>query len=653
MDSLPVATEESIRQARSRFFAGNSLSGETVSRTVLSSWQRSLNHGVAVSQDPADLPVLSAGQLAEAQEEGSDLSHFSRPIMEHLFGQIRQTSSMVILTDAAGTILHSIGDPDFVGKARKVSLQPGGVWTEPARGTNAIGTCLVEQAPVVIHRGEHFTTTNHFLTCSATPLFDPHGRVRGVLDVSGDGYAFQQHTMALVRISAQQIENIMFSRGFEDDLVLHFHHHPHFIGTFYEGIIVCSRSGQLLAANRSALLLLGLDRYHMDGTMFSGLFDYSFDEICARAAVAVPPLLEVNGRGDRKFYVRARSLQKGQGGKRVRLRTEKKPERPAPASRKLQALSLGDPVMSRMIQQAEKVLEHDIPILLEGESGTGKDLLARALHEQGSRRNGPFVALNCAAIPAGLIESELFGYRDGAFTGASRKGYRGKIRQADGGTLFLDEIGDMPLELQAMLLRVLQERRVAPLGATMEQAVDIAIICATNRNVSADISTGRFREDLYYRLNGLKLRLPPLRQRTDCLALASAMLRELAPDRSLSLSPEVSRLFRQHPWPGNIRQLHSVLRIASVLLDEQETELRLVHLPEDFFDQPAWSEDEWRRDRESRFVSAGDRALDFKSLQQLAISRAVDSSRGNLSAAARMLGISRTTLYRKLKAFKN
>ena len=307
----------------------------------------------------------------------------------------------------------------------------------------------------------------------------------------------------------------------------------------------------------------------------------------------------------------------------------------------------------RLIQQAEKVLEHDIPILLEGESGTGKDLLARALHEQGSRRNGPFVALNCAAIPAGLIESELFGYRDGAFTGASRKGYRGKIRQADGGTLFLDEIGDMPLELQAMLLRVLQERRVAPLGATMEQAVDIAIICATNRNVSADISTGRFREDLYYRLNGLKLRLPPLRQRTDCLALASAMLRELAPDRSLSLSPEVSRLFRQHPWPGNIRQLHSVLRIASVLLDEQETELRLVHLPEDFFDQPAWSEDEWRRDRESRFVSAGDRALDFKSLQQLAISRAVDSSRGNLSAAARMLGISRTTLYRKLKAFKN
>ncbi len=510
--------------------------------------------------------------------------------MENLYGQIRHTSSLVILADATGTILHSLGDPGFAGKAGKVALQPGGVWTEPARGTNAIGTCLVEQAPVAIHRGEHFIAANHFLTCSASPIFDPFGRIQGVLDLSSDSRAYQQHTMALVRISTQQIENMLFSRGFEEHLVLHFHRHPQFIGTFYEGIAVFSRQGRLLAANRSALLQLGLDRYQLAEASFAQLFDIPLAHLGEPARDGVQPVLEVRGRQGTIFFVRVkggppggiRGTGPGSAGREIPVSAR----RPDPPPRRLEKLTQGDPAMLRAIERARKVLMHDIPILIEGESGTGKELFAQALHHSSPRRNAPFVALNCAAIPPGLIESELFGYQDGAFTGARRKGYLGKIRQADGGTLFLDEIGDMPLELQARLLRVLQERRVAPLGGAAEQPVDIAVVCATNRKIRAEVVAGRFREDLYYRLNGLLLTLPPLRERTDRLTLAETLLAEFAPaGQRLRLAPPVADLFMCHPWPGNIRQLHNLLRTAVALLDPGSEALGIEHLPEDFLDQ--------------------------------------------------------------------
>ena len=225
----------------------------------------------------------------------------------------------------------------------------------------------------------------------------------------------------------------------------------------------------------------------------------------------------------------------------------------------LEDLELGDPGMQKLIAKARKVLGHDIPVLLEGESGTGKELFAKALHNSSSRCGGPFIALNCAALPEGLIESELFGYHEGAFTGAKRKGYTGKIRQADGGTLFLDEIGDMPLPLQARLLRMLQERTVSPLGSTEAHEVDFALVCATNRRIREEVTAGRFREDLYYRLNGLLVTLPRLRERIDRLALARKIVDSLSSRGPVSLNQKVLEIFADHPWPGNIRQMHNVL----------------------------------------------------------------------------------------------
>lgn len=557
--------------------------------------------------------------------------------MENLYEQIQDTSSMVILADKTGVILHSIGDRDFSNRADLVSLRSGGVWSEEVQGTNAIGTALVEQMPVRITGREHFTTSNGFLSCSASPVFDPYGNVLGILDVSGDSLASQQHTMALVRISTQQIENQMFATGFTTDIILHFHSRPEFIGSLYEALAVFSMDGKLKAANRSALLHLGLDRYRYQQVDFTDLFTLRFDMLLVQARQT----LELRTSNGVTIFARAwvpRTTTRVTGLKHGTN------SHPIDISA-LEALNLGDTSMRLAIDRIRKVLKHDIPVMLEGESGTGKELFAQAIHSCGKRSNRPFVALNCAAIPESLIESELFGYQEGAFTGASRKGSIGKIRQADGGTLFLDEIGDMPLLLQARLLRVLQERSVTPLGGRESFQVDIAVICATNRKLRDEISAGRFRKDLYYRLNGLIVSLPSLRDREDRLKLAQTIVNELTgSDRSVQISPDVLELMERHPWPGNIRQLHSVLRTAIALLDDGH-KITPEQLPEDFLDYFTQSPVSGR----SESAITNDVPLSLDQVEIATIHRALNECGGNVSAAARSLGIARNTLYRKLQ----
>ena len=249
----------------------------------------------------------------------------------------------------------------------------------------------------------------------------------------------------------------------------------------------------------------------------------------------------------------------------------------------MERLRTGDPKIDAVLGKIKKVLGRDIPILIQGETGTGKELLANAIHAAGPRAAKPFVAVNCAAIPEGLIESELFGYEEGAFTGARRKGSIGRILQADGGTLFLDEIGDMPLSLQARLLRVLQERVVIPLGSAKSCPVNVFVICATHRRIRDSVSSGQFREDLYFRLNGLTVMLPPLRERTDLVALTGALLRQHGGTRPPLLDAEVLDLFHRHAWPGNLRQLSNLLRTAVVMAEGQPAICR-EHLPDDFIE---------------------------------------------------------------------
>ncbi|HJW25505.1 MAG TPA: sigma-54-dependent Fis family transcriptional regulator [Rhodocyclaceae bacterium] len=628
---------------------------ENIKSEVMQSWERSLEAGL--------MPYLPSGQrgcesqrvLTEARERNGYFLSLSRGILSHLYEQIRSSGSIVILTDSSGMILESLGDPDFVDRASQVALRPGAAWDETLRGTNAIGTALRQAAPVEILGSEHFLDCNSFLTCSAAPVTDAAGRVLGVLDISGDFRAYQRHTLGLVKMTAQLLERRLFEAQHGRDVLVAFHVQMEGVGTLQEGILAFSPDGALLGANPVALQMLGQQRSRLKQLDFDLLFDLPFGQFIDRAGRDPYSLIALPVRGGGRLYGQLRG-----GANLARPAASPVREEPAAASLprrsaerapegcpSLDALDTGDSRLSQALSRAKRIVGKEIPLLILGESGVGKEMFAKAFHAAGPRRSGAFVALNCAAIPENLIESELFGYVGGAFTGARREGYTGKIQQASGGTLFLDEIGDMPLNLQARLLRVLQERMVTPLGGAKSIPVDISLVCATHRQLPTAVKEGSFRQDLYYRVNGLSVTLPALREREDIRQIVAAILAQEAPaGQRIRVSEEAFELFERYPWPGNIRQLQNVLRVATALLDEHETWIGPEHLPEELL---AYEEAE----APSAPVAAASPlpAMAPASLDQIelqAVERMLKECKGNVSAAARALGISRNTLYRKL-----
>ncbi len=683
------------------------------------SHQRCTALGLSRIERPDFTPMMRS-DLAVARERNQRLFTHAAPVMEMLFEQIVNTESMIMLTDAQGTILHSVGDDDFLDRAGKVALSPGVNWAEHSKGTNGMGTALFTESPTLVHADEHFMYANSFLTCSSAPIFDPRGNMLGVLDVTGDQRSYHQHTMGLVRMSARMIENHWLSDDYGDRLRLHFHSRVEFIGTLLEGIIVVGADGKILGANRSALDQLDLSgaalRLHTLTSLFGTTASAVIDHF--RAPLSVPMYLSLdNGR---QFHVAARfnwqarplvghPLSAGAAGAAVpnagaapgaaaepEVHATGRAERGVPPSG-LQYLQTGDAHIEAVVQKVRRIMNRDIPLLILGETGTGKELLARALHQDSIRSRQPFVAVNCASIPEALIEAELFGYEEGAFTGAKRKGATGRLVQANAGTLFLDEIGDMPLGLQARLLRVLQERCVTPLGSHKSIPVDIALIGATHRNMREMIERHEFREDLYYRLNGLVVRLPALRERTDLGMVARRILQAECPVNTPEISPTVMDLFRRYGWPGNIRQLANVLRTAAVMAigERQITE---AHLSDDFLEdvrriappvhpmaarlaasepgssfyaaQPAGAATLGSAALASFGGAAAAPAIEpglpadatpgaeikvdkpVGTLEQAEIEmmqNALAAAGGNISEAAKRLGISRNTIYRKLR----
>ncbi len=627
-----------------------------------------------------DFEPLVRGDLAVARERNQRLFTHAAPVMEMLFEQIVNTESMIVLTDAQGTILHSIGDDEFLARAGKVALAPGVNWAEQSKGTNAIGTALVEERPTLIHAGEHFIHANSFLTCSAAPIIDPRGNMLGVLDVTGDQRSYHQHTMGLVRMSARMIENHWLSDDYGNRLRLHFHLRPEFIGTLLEGIVVVGGDGRILGGNRSALDQLEMSSAALRMHSLTSLFDTTIADVTDhfRAPITAPMRLTMSS--GRRFHASARfngpirPVLAGFDGPDDVVsagRSAAAPSRAAQAEASprlarlsgLHDLKTGDARVETIVHKVERILDKDIPLLILGETGTGKELLARAVHHDSSRARQPFVAVDCASIPESLIEAELFGYEEGAFTGARRKGACGRIVQANGGTLFLDEIGDMPLSLQARLLRVLQERCITPLGGDKAIAVDIAVVSATHRNLRDMIAAGQFRDDLYYRLNGLVVRLPALRDRSDLHAVARRILLAESTAGAPAISACVMALFERYTWPGNIRQLANVLRTA-VVMASNEAEITEEHLSDDFHEdilrmpplaaratavsragQPV--PEALSPGTPARVPPAVERTLDESEIAL--IQSAVAAANGNISRAAKKLGISRNTIYRKLR----
>jgi transcriptional regulator of acetoin/glycerol metabolism len=618
------------------------------------SHQRSMAYGLAESDRP-DFDPLSRTDLSILVEQNQTLRMHALPVMEMLAEQIINTHNMVVLTDVNGLIIHTLGDDDFLEKANRVALKPGVIWSEESKGTNAIGTAIAEQSPTMVHGNEHYLQANHFLTCSAAPIFDYRGNVIGVLDVTGDQRNFHKHTMALVSMSAQMIETQLFSAAFKDGILLHFNSRPEFIGTLMEGIASFAPNGRFLSANRSALFQLGLPLAALHSHTFSSLFGLPVSALFDHYRTAAPELLTLCLHNGVRVYGRAQ-LRLSHSVLQFSVNQTPASDAALPADnlehhtqtpRKLSGLrylNTGDPKIAAVIDKVTKVLGFDIPILVTGETGTGKEILAQAIHNDSPRAKGPFIAVNCASIPENLIESELFGYEDGAFTGARKKGSIGKIREANGGTLFLDEIGDMPLSLQARLLRVLQERIVTPLGSTKSISVNVDLICATNKNLREQIAKGAFREDLYYRLNGLVVKLPPIRERTDLETVINKILALESKTGTHSVAPEIMDMFQRHSWPGNFRQLTNLLRTAVVMAGDSH-EIRREHLPDDFIDDMESAQSRAAHESVKRFVADGS---NLEEMEISAVRKSLESHSGNVSATARALGVSRNTIYRKM-----
>jgi transcriptional regulator of acetoin/glycerol metabolism len=653
---------------------------------IADSQRRSFSFGIKSSDKP-EFSLAGLGVLAHALDENHFLLQHAAAAMETLHEQIANTHSMVVLTSAQGLVLKSLGDVDFLEKAAQVALAPGFDWSEKINGTNAIGTALREEQSIIVHGGEHFMNANKFLSCACAPISDPYGRLIGALDLSSDYRSFQQHTMALVKMSVQMIENHMFADIASKGVAIHFHARSEFIGTLVEGIAVFSSDGRFISANRSAQFQMGMSYNALTAHTFSSLFGMPLSRLyelcrgtlpklhslCLYNGVTVSCRVDISSTG--QFFT-AQGLAPKLQEDAALVRREQLAPSAMPKSKlsTLRYLDTGDAQIAAVIQKLRLVRGRDIPIMILGETGTGKELMAQAIHGDSERSSAPFVSVNCASIPESLIESELFGYEEGAFTGARKKGLIGKIQQANGGTLFLDEIGDMPRNLQARLLRVLQERRISPLGAGREISVDLAIVCATNKNLKAMIAGGEFRQDLYYRLNGLVVRLPALRDRTDFKIVVAKIISSLsAKAKPVLLSDEVFELFQRYQWPGNFRQLHNLLRTALVMSGDSATIERL-HLPDDFLEEIAPladSDADSNADPDSAANSLHaapllgesanpkpavyDLAQNSKpaprlqEIATLAVAEMLREHKGNVSAAAKALGVSRNTVYRKIK----
>jgi transcriptional regulator of acetoin/glycerol metabolism len=657
----------------------NQLPTRPTSDSVAQSWMRCLKE---FRLDPARFvmpPVLTQQELTARREAASDLIACSKLEMTTLYQQLADPELAVVLVDADGVIVHQVASVPFGEAIAADGLRVGALWSEREAGTNGMGTCLAERECIAVYQHEHFYPRYTSLTCSAAPIFNDRGEVAGVLDVTSRSKLLQQHSLVLVGMSRQMIENRLIDARYRHANMIHFHSRPEFVGTLHAGKLAVSDDGVVLAASRSALFQLDF-RSHAElcGKRIEEAFNVPLEDMIARSIRgSFHPVTVYSANANNRFFLIAQtprdaatsvtrifmndptSRALSTAAARTRpVRTARESTGQAGRLEKLSHLEFGDPCMASQIQLAVRVIQRKIPIILRGQTGTGKEVFATALHSISPNNAGSFVAVNCASLPENLIESELFGYRAGAFTGAQREGRRGKIVQANGGTLFLDEIGDMPMALQARLLRVLEEHEVTPLGAETTVKVDFQLISASHRNLLELVQTGVFREDLYYRLNGIEINLPPLRERADALALIHHLLAGES-DEPPSLSAEARHALLNYAWPGNIRQLRHVLQMAIALCDGPEIDCS--HLPAEVL-QYTGATPAARLGLATGmsgtpvigpFPHGADEA-DTSELNAIQVKERetvlelLDEHRWNVSSVAKGLGISRNTLYRKM-----
>jgi sigma-54 dependent transcriptional regulator, acetoin dehydrogenase operon transcriptional activator AcoR len=655
-----------------------------LSESIGDSWRRCVRD---YSLDPVRVyspAVISTGDLRGRQVQHEQLIQIASAEMDSLYDQICGSGYALLLTDASGVILCEKIDSTLKSLFRSAGLLVGADWSELHEGTNGIGTCISVDRPVTVHRTEHFRARHIGLSCSGAPIHDPSGSPLAVLDASTvdarDTRASQAHTMALVNMSAQLIEKCIFLQHHHTTNIVRFHTRPELVNLLHDGSLALAMDGTVIAADAMAVRLLATrGRNDLVGRSFDEIFDTRIEDLLAPASLARQALWPLrDAHLGRRYFAslhmggspanhapvahtrQAQTSAATPSTHRARVATSAHPAtdsrpagRRAPPARVSRILAFeelagNDPYMASLVRKASRVADSTLPVLVQGPTGSGKECFARALHAASPRESHPFVAVNCAALPETLIESELFGYGPGAFTGAKKEGRKGKIAQSSGGTLFLDEIGDMPLLLQTRLLRVLEEQEVIPLGAETGVAVDLRVICASNRDLRELIAAGEFREDLYYRLNGIMLELPSLAARTDKDVLIRRFLaEERGTTEGSSIDAAALACLTEHTWPGNIRELRNVIRSAFAICDDKV--IRLSDLPAQLTttrETAAHGTSTSGAPREEHSTVPTD---PLARAEREALLGAIRASRGNLCHTAKQLGISRNSLYRKLK----
>jgi transcriptional regulator of acetoin/glycerol metabolism len=626
-----------------RLASSESVSVQAIGAPIAASWQRSANCGVRPEAREAPV-VATGGAFDELRWRYRELRNAASGLLTATKDLLIASRSIMLLTSAEGVVLDAVGNTQTLNTGENIHLMPGGDWRETAIGTNGIGTALATGRPAVVHTAQHFCEGIKSWTCAAAPVFEPGtGQILGVLDISGPPQTYHRNNLTLAVAAARQVETVLEGLWAQERMWLLEACLTQLSRSDAAGLIAIDRNGRLVQHTGRAPLTVRV------GERVPGLEAGSPIETWAsRLPQGLRPewLTPVIVHGD---TIGAMVIVPAMGLGRSRRITSRIADQSSEADPQRNAFSHIEgrsPGLRATIERARHLVSKRVSVLIEGETGTGKELFARALHgEEGS--NTPFITFNCAATSKELVGDELFGHVRGAFTGATTDGRAGRFELADGGTLCLDEIGDMPLALQPVLLRALEEGVIYRLGDSQPRHVNVRLLALTNRNLLEEVEAGRFRRDLYHRISVTRLRIPPLRERVDDIELlAERFNRKLAQYHGVAekhFGVEVTALLKTYRWPGNVRELRNV--IESLLLTCCAAEVAIGDLPAEI--------------RELSPVAAGTNTAtatgaeiaSLDDFEHLAIIRALDNSHGNLTQAARALGISRSTLYRKVERY--
>lgn len=622
---------------------------------IYNSWIRSKYMQVDPWQKKP-LQILSGDELKYRQETHSYLISVCLPYMESLYAFVKGSGFVIALSDPEGILLKIIGDEDVRIEIRSGGFIEGANYGEKSVGTNAIGTALYLEEPFQVYSYEHYCRCAQVSTCSCALIKDADNQIIGSLTLVGYDYNVHSHTLGMAVAAAEAIHNNMVMKRAQQECLISDAYKTTVMDCISQGVLAVDSRLHLTFLNHKAMRLLSLNpNINYIGCFFQDIIASDDSEIykifLEKRVLTDHEIMISTKRGILPFSVSTRIIRTEEERfagvvivfdeiKRVRKIMQRMSG--AIASTTFEDLVGKSPAYMETIQVAKNAALSDFNVLLLGESGTGKDVFAQAIHNYSNRSTGPFLAINCSAIPRELIGSELFGYVEGAYTGARKGGSTGKFELADSGTIFLDEIGDMPLEMQGHLLRVIEDRRITRIGGHNLIPIDVRIIAATNKNLIQEVAEGRFRQDLYYRLNVISIHMVPLRERLEDLPLLIERVYEkILAGYNLATQPishHYMEALQKYSYPGNIRELQNIIERTLILSNNGI--LDVDYLPADI-----------RKENESKNEFADQKKTPFQNGEQEEIYMLLVRNKGNISKTAKELGIARSTLYRKIHRY--